>query len=41
MVAIKTKNLIKKFGDLVAVDRVRLEIEEGECFGLLGPNGAG
>ena len=41
MVAIKTKNLTKKFKDLVAVDDVNLEIEEGECFGLLGPNGAG
>jgi lipooligosaccharide transport system ATP-binding protein len=41
VVVIKTKNLIKKFGDLVAVDDVSLEIEEGECFGLLGPNGAG
>jgi len=38
---IKTRNLAKKFGDLVAVDDVNLEIEEGECFGLLGPNGAG
>ncbi|MDD5082978.1 MAG: ABC transporter ATP-binding protein, partial [Dehalococcoidales bacterium] len=33
--------LTKKFKDLVAVDNVDLEIEEGECFGLLGPNGAG
>ncbi|MFH0914747.1 MAG: ABC transporter ATP-binding protein [Chloroflexota bacterium] len=41
MIAIQTKNLTKKFGDLVAVDSVTLEIEEGECFGLLGPNGAG
>jgi len=41
MVVIKTKGLTKKFKDLVAVDDVNLEIEEGECFGLLGPNGAG
>jgi len=41
MVVIKTNNLTKKFKDLVAVDDVNLEIEEGECFGLLGPNGAG
>ena len=41
MTVIKTENLLKKFKDLVAVDGVNLEIEEGECFGLLGPNGAG
>jgi len=38
---IETKGLTKKFGDLVAVDEVGLEIREGEVFGLLGPNGAG
>jgi branched-chain amino acid transport system ATP-binding protein len=31
----------KKFGDLIAVDEVSFEIEEGEIFGLCGPNGAG
>ena len=41
MVIIKINSLTKKFKDLVAVDDVNLEIEEGECFGLLGPNGAG
>ena len=41
MTTIKTRNLTKKFKDLLAVDAVNLEIEEGECFGLLGPNGAG
>ncbi len=41
MAIIKTENLTKKFKDLVAVDDVNLEVEEGECFGLLGPNGAG
>jgi lipooligosaccharide transport system ATP-binding protein len=41
MTIIKTRSLTKKFRDLVAVDGVDLEIEEGECFGLLGPNGAG
>ena len=41
MAIIKTENLTKRFRDLVAVDGIDLEIEEGECFGLLGPNGAG
>jgi lipooligosaccharide transport system ATP-binding protein len=41
MVIIKTTGLTKKFKDLIAVNDVNLEIEEGECFGLLGPNGAG
>ena len=34
-------NLVKKFGDLVAVNDVSFEIRGGICFGLLGPNGAG
>jgi len=34
-------DLTKKFGNLVAVDHLTLEIKEGEIFGLLGPNGAG
>lgn len=41
MPAIVTNGLTKKFGGLVAVDHVNLEIEDGELFGLLGPNGAG
>ncbi|MGB2798971.1 MAG: ABC transporter ATP-binding protein [Dehalococcoidia bacterium] len=41
MAIIKTKDLTKRFKDVLAVDDVSLEIEEGECFGLLGPNGAG
>jgi lipooligosaccharide transport system ATP-binding protein len=41
MSIIKTTKLTKKFKELLAVDRVNLEVEEGECFGLLGPNGAG
>ena len=35
------RDLEKRFGDLVAVDRVSFEITRGECFGFLGPNGAG
>jgi len=39
--AIETKELVKKFKNLVAVDHLNLQIKEGEIFGLLGPNGAG
>jgi len=38
---IRIVNLTKKFGDLLAVDHLNLEIEDGEILGLLGPNGAG
>jgi ABC-2 type transport system ATP-binding protein len=41
MKAIEILNLEKKFGDLIAVDNLSLDIEEGQLFGLLGPNGAG
>jgi ABC-2 type transport system ATP-binding protein len=38
---IEIQSLIKKFGNLVAVDSVSLLIESGSFFGLVGPNGAG
>jgi len=38
---LEAKNLVKKFGDLVAVDNISFRINQGEVFGLLGPNGAG
>lgn len=38
---IKIDNLVKRYGDLVALDHLKLEIQEGEVFGLLGPNGCG
>src|SRR5690606_27071588 len=38
---IKTVNLTKRYGTLVALDNLNLTIEEGDCFGFIGPNGAG
>ncbi len=38
---IETINLTKRYGDLVALNNLHLNIEEGECFGYIGPNGAG
>ncbi len=38
---IKIENLVKRYGDNVALDHFNLNVEEGEIFGLLGPNGSG
>src|SRR4029434_7773242 len=38
---IKTVNLTKRYGTLVALSNLNLEIQEGDCFGYIGPNGAG
>ena len=38
---IEVEHLVKRFGDLTAVDDISFEVEEGEIFGFLGPNGAG
>jgi ABC-2 type transport system ATP-binding protein len=35
------RGLRKRYGDVIAVDGLDLEVRRGECFGLLGPNGAG
>lgn len=38
---IEVKDLVRKFGDFIAVDRTSFSVARGEIFGLLGPNGAG
>jgi ABC-2 type transport system ATP-binding protein len=39
--AISTERLTKRFGELIAIDAVDLEVRRGELFGLVGPDGAG
>jgi lipooligosaccharide transport system ATP-binding protein len=39
--AISLRGVRKRFGDIVAVDGLDLDVPTGTCFGLLGPNGAG
>jgi len=38
---VEVEDLVKRFGDFVAVDHIRFQVERGEIFGFLGPNGAG
>ena len=38
---ISTKDLTKRFDGLVAVNRVSLQVEQGEVLGVIGPNGSG
>lgn len=38
---IKAEKVLKKYGDLVALDGLSIEVKEGEIYGLLGPNGSG
>ena len=38
---IHIENLVKRYGDLIALNHLNLDIQEGEIFGLLGPNGSG
>ena len=41
MSVIETRNLIKRYGPITALNDVTLRVEKGEIFGLLGQNGAG
>jgi len=41
MVILETRELVKNFGGLTAVNHVSLHVDQGEIFGLIGPNGAG
>src|SRR5688572_19894101 len=40
-VAVRLVDVVKRFGDLVAVDHIDLDVEDGEFFSLLGPSGCG
>jgi len=39
--ALEVRDLVKRYGDLTAVDHLSLQVRSGEIFGFLGPNGAG
>src|SRR5919106_5996744 len=39
--AVRCRGLVKRYGTVIAVNGLDLEVRAGECFGLLGPNGAG
>ncbi|WP_298431705.1 ATP-binding cassette domain-containing protein, partial [Geobacter sp.] len=39
--AVTLRDLERRFGDFVAVNRISLDVRRGEIFGFLGPNGAG
>src|SRR4051812_5531933 len=38
---IEARDVVKRYGDLVAVDNISFEVKKGEIFAFLGPNGAG
>ena len=38
---IHIENLVKRYGSVLALDHLSLDIQKGEIFGLLGPNGSG
>ena len=39
--SVRVENLMKRFGDFVAVDQITFSVKKGEIFGFLGSNGAG
>jgi len=39
--AVRVQHLVKRYGDLVAVNDISFEVQPGEIFSFLGPNGAG
>jgi len=39
--AVSARGLVKRYGEIVAVDGIDFEVQSGVCFGFLGPNGAG
>jgi ABC-2 type transport system ATP-binding protein len=41
LLTVEVEDLVKRFGDFVAVDHIRFQVKRGEIFGFLGPNGAG
>ena len=41
LLPLRVEGLVKRFGELTAVNGITLELKSGECLGLLGPNGAG
>jgi lipooligosaccharide transport system ATP-binding protein len=41
MNVIEARNVVKRYGEFVAVNGVSFHVQSGEFFGLLGPNGAG
>src|SRR5215212_9890490 len=41
MNALMCRSLVKRYGDVVALNGLNLDVHRGECFGMLGPNGAG
>jgi len=38
---IETRNLTKRYGDLIAANQITIKLDEGDVFGFIGPNGSG